>query len=75
MRGFRHKLDVKVPSPRSYGERYGEGLRDLNDKGVKYSPQMAPEVSQERIWPLFRPVTNQRWRWAAVPWVKLSGTT
>jgi hypothetical protein len=25
--------------------------------------------------PLFSPVENHRWRWALLPWVKLSGTT
>ena len=32
-------------------------------------------VSQPLTLPVCRPVVNQRWRWALVPWVKLSGTT
>ncbi len=40
-----------------------------------YYKFLALKVSQALMLPVFRPVSNQRWRWALVPWVKLSGTT
>src|SRR3990167_8640998 len=43
---------------------------------IPYSyKERAEKVSQALTLPVFRPLSNQRWRWALLPWVKLSGTT
>jgi len=43
-------------------------------RGGIFQSEAAEKVSQDLTLPVRRPVLNQRWRWALVPCVKLSGT-
>ena len=45
------------------------------DMGLSSHKFRVPNVSQALTLPDFRPVANQRWRWALEPWVNFSGTT